>query len=83
MYCDPKCRAWNSRSWVPEGMTTRDDVDGEIERQKRAGAQLDLGEDQDEVDKAAESLASPHLGKVTSPETDTKDAEVIHGTRDA
>lgn len=87
MYCDPKCRAWNSRAWLPEGMTTRDDVDGEIERQKRAGAQIEWGDGDHHDDvlssKAAEALASPDLDKMTPPDAETKDVEVVHGTRDA
>lgn len=26
MYNDPRCSPWNSRRWVPEGFTSRDDL---------------------------------------------------------
>lgn len=36
MYCDPNCKAWQSRSWVPAGMSSRDDIQGEIHKQSEA-----------------------------------------------
>ena len=26
MYNDPNCKPWNSRTWVPEGFSSRDDI---------------------------------------------------------
>lgn len=37
MYCDPNCHAWTSRKWVPEGMSSRGDIQAEVTRAPKGG----------------------------------------------